>query len=57
VDRRKTYKPQNASGSTDGNCVESYPNERMKKSINRKLVIEWLQARPNAKSSCRYNQQ
>jgi hypothetical protein len=24
----------------DGNCVESYPNERMKKSISRKLVIK-----------------
>jgi hypothetical protein len=24
----------------DGNYIENYPNERMKKSINRKLVIE-----------------
>jgi hypothetical protein len=57
VDKRKTYKPQNASGNTNGNCVESYPNERMKKSISCKLVTKWLQARPNAKSSCKYNQQ
>jgi hypothetical protein len=24
----------------DGNCVESYPNEGMKKSISGKLIIE-----------------
>jgi len=24
----------------DGNCVENYPNERMKKSFSHKLVIE-----------------
>jgi hypothetical protein len=28
-----------------------------KKSISHKLIIEQLQAKPNAKNSCRYNQQ